>query len=248
MQNFFTGFSYLFRGLSLLKAPQLRAFILIPVTINIIAFSVFGYFAFEQLTLWMAAVVEWLPDWLDFLSWLLWPLAVLLLLLVAFYSFGMLANLLASPFNGLLAERVEILLRGNQTNESSFADTLKDAPRAMGKELRKILYYLPRALLLLPLSFIPVIGPLLWFGFAAWMAAIAYIDYPLDNHKYSLSDVMRLLRTERGLALGFGAATLLGTMIPVVNFIVMPAAVCGATVLFVERLNCGISGLSRDVL
>lgn len=237
MQNFFNGFSYLLRGMKLLQAPQLRLFVIIPVTINIIAFSVFGFFAFEQLNNWMTLLTNWLPDWLDFLSWLLWPLAVFLLFIIAFYSFGMLANLFAAPFNGLLAERVEILLRGSTAPDSGFLSTVKDTPRAMGKELRKIGYYLPRALLLLPLSFIPVIGPLLWFAFGAWMAAIAYIDYPLDNHKYSLSDVMQLLRNERGLALGFGAATLLGTMIPVVNFIVMPAAVCGATALFVERLK-----------
>jgi CysZ protein len=237
MQNFFNGFSYLLRGLKLLQVPQLRLFVIIPITINIIAFSIFGFFAFEQLNTWMVTLTDWLPDWLDFLSWLLWPLAVFLLLIITFYSFSMLANLFAAPFNGLLAERVELLLRGTTAADGGLASTLKDAPRAMGKELRKIGYYLPRALLLLPLSFIPIIGPLLWIGFGAWMAAIAYIDYPLDNHKYSLADVMQLLRENRALAFGFGAATLLGTMIPVVNFIVMPAAVCGATALFVERLK-----------
>jgi CysZ protein len=237
MQNFFDGFSYLLRGIKLLQAPQLRLFVIIPITINMIAFSIFGFFALEQLNTWMMTLTDWLPDWLDFLSWLLWPLAVFLLLIIAFYSFSMLANLFAAPFNGLLAERVELLLRGSTAADGGLVSTLKDAPRAMGKELRKIGYYLPRALLLLPLSFIPIIGPLLWIGFGAWMAAIAYIDYPLDNHKYSLTDVMQLLRKNRALAFGFGAATLLGTMIPVVNFVVMPAAVCGATALFVERLK-----------
>jgi CysZ protein len=234
MHNFIKGFSYLFRGLKLLQAPQLRLFVIIPLTINIIAFAVFGFFAFEQLNVLMATLVEWLPDWLDFLSWLVWPLAILLLLVIGFYSFSMIANLFAAPFNGLLAEHVEILLRGGNTNNTGITDTLKDAPRIMGKELRKIFYYLPRTLLLLPVSFIPVIGPIIWFAFGAWMAAVAYIDYPLDNHKYSLADVMNLLRKERALALGFGTATLLGTMIPLVNFFVMPAAVCGATALFVD--------------
>jgi CysZ protein len=39
--------------------------------------------------------------------------------------------------------------------------------------------------------------------------------------------------------MGFGGATLVGTMIPIVNFIVMPAAVAGATALWVGEKRIG---------
>ena len=42
---------------------------------------------------------------------------------------------------------------------------------------------------------------------------------------------------QRPLALGFGLAALCMTLIPVVNFIAMPAAVAGATALWIERLR-----------
>ena len=45
------------------------------------------------------------------------------------------------------------------------------------------------------------------------------------------------LKTQRSLALGFGLATLAVTMIPVVNFIVIPAAVAGATALYLEKVK-----------
>jgi hypothetical protein len=38
-------------------------------------------------------------------------------------------------------------------------------------------------------------------------------------------------------SLGFGSGVMLGTMIPIVNFIIMPVAVCGATVYWVEQLS-----------
>ena len=46
-----------------------------------------------------------------------------------------------------------------------------------------------------------------------------------------------LLKQRSGLALGFGLATLGATMIPLINFLVIPAAVAGATALYVENLK-----------
>jgi CysZ protein len=39
------------------------------------------------------------------------------------------------------------------------------------------------------------------------------------------------------LAIGFGLATLAATMIPFINFLVIPAAVAGATALYLEQLR-----------
>ena len=80
-------------------------------------------------------------------------------------------------------------------------------------------------------------APVLWFGLGTWMMALQYGDYPMDNHRYSLAQVKRELRREPLTSLGFGAAVMLGSMVPVLNFLIMPAAVCGATIYWVERLN-----------
>ena len=48
-------------------------------------------------------------------------------------------------------------------------------------------------------------------------------------------EILAHLREKRLLALGFGAATLLMTLIPFVNFLVMPAAVAGATAMWVHE-------------
>ena len=46
-----------------------------------------------------------LPGWLDWLRYILWPLFAVAAVLVTFFTFSLVANLVASPFNGLLAER-----------------------------------------------------------------------------------------------------------------------------------------------
>ena len=41
----------------------------------------------------------------------------------------------------------------------------------------------------------------------------------------------------RGLSLGFGAAVTAAMMVPVLNFLVMPAAVAGATLLWLDHMR-----------
>lgn len=106
----------------------------------------------------------------------------------------------------------------------------------MAREWRKLMYYLPRALLLLALYFVPGIGqtvaPVLWFLFSAWMLAIQYCDYPFDNHKVSFADMRRALRQHKTDNLQFGALVSLFTMIPILNLVILPVAVCGATAMW----------------
>jgi CysZ protein len=84
---------------------------------------------------------------------------------------------------------------------------------------------------------VQVAAPFIWVVFGAWMLALEYLEYPMNNHGRLFPEVRQALRQRRGLALGFGAAVLLLTLIPVVNFIAMPVAVAGATKLWVERLR-----------
>ncbi len=62
-----------------------------------------------------------LPAWASFVEWLLWPLFVLLLLAIIFFTFTMLPNLVAAPFNGFLAEKVEVMVRGQDDSRRSIS-------------------------------------------------------------------------------------------------------------------------------
>lgn len=237
------GFNYLIRGFNLIRQPGLRLFVLIPLLINIIIFGLLIGLSFHQLNEWINAAMSWVPSWLDFLRWVLWPMAVTLIFTVVMYSFSIIANLIASPFNGLLAEKVEELLTGKEVaGYETISQALISFPKSIARELSKLLYYLPLALLVLIISFIPVINviaPVLWFLLGSWMMVIQYCDYPMDNHQKSFSSMKKTIKTQRLTSYGFGAGVMIGTMIPIVNFIIMPIAVCGATVYWVEQLQQG---------
>ncbi len=234
-----SGPQYLREGLKLVLSPNLRLFVLLPLAVNVLLFGGLIYFAGHQFRLWLDALIPALPDWLSFLSYILWPLFVALLVLMVFFTFTLVANLIAAPFNGFLAEKVEVVVRGEDNFPAfSWGELVAMVPRTFSREMRKLGYFLPRAIGLFILSFIPVVNVIaapLWLVFGVWMMAIQYIDYPADNNKMSWQDMLAWLRSKRWQSLGFGGITYLALLIPGVNVLMMPAAVAGATLFWVRE-------------
>ncbi len=234
------GASYLSRGLRLLSHRKLRPFVIVPLLVNTLIFAYLLWLGYGYVATFMGWMDSALPEWLDFLQWILWPLIVLSACLVAGYLFTSVALIIASPFLGLLAEKAEELITGKPVaGPEGFGAALMMVPRGILRELYKLLYYLPMALLVLLLSFVPGVNaaaPVLWFLLGAWMMSIQFVDYPMDNHQYSFADVKTAVRSRRLSSMGFGGGVALCAGIPVVNFIVVPAAVVGATLLWCEEL------------
>jgi CysZ protein len=205
---------------------------------------VFFSAAIMGLVYWLEALIEWLlgylPDWLSWLQFLLWPVFFLLCVLLIFYSFSIITNLIAAPFNSMLAEAVEKYLTGQPIETGGWKALARDIVPSIVSELRKLIYFLLRALPLGLLFLIPGVNlaaPFLWALFSAWMLVIEYLDYPMANHLLHFSEQRKLLRSRRFLAYGFGGGSLLLTMIPLLNFLAMPVSVAGATALWVNELK-----------
>lgn len=215
--------------------PGLRRFVLIPLFINITLFSSAFFYSISWISTGVDTIMTWVPEYLSWLTVVLYPLAFFLLLLLFVVSFNVVGNMIAAPFNGMLSEHVERYLVGsNSANDD--VSFIKEVPRTVAREWHKLSYYLPRAIGFFLLSLvIPGIGHLLWLAFTAWMLALQYCDFPFDNHKVKFNDMKLALRSRKGLTLSFGIAAMLFTMIPIINWLVMPAAVCGATKLWVEN-------------
>ncbi|MET1076893.1 MAG: sulfate transporter CysZ [Pseudomonas sp.] len=234
-----SGPDYLREGLKLVLSPGLRLFVLLPLTLNLLLFVGLIWLALDQFGGWVETFMPQLPSWLGFLEYLLWPLFVALVLLMVFFTFNLLANIIAAPFNGFLAEKVEVVVRGEDPFPPfHWAELISLIPRTLSRELRKLGYFLPRALALLVLSLIPVLNLVaapLWLLFGVWMMAVQYIDYPADNNKVGWDEMLAWLRAKRWQSLSFGGITYLALMIPGVNVLMMPAAVAGATLFWVRE-------------
>lgn len=234
-----TGIDCVFEGLRLIRQPGLRRYVIIPVLINVVIVTAILVYAFFMFEAWVDAVVGQLPDWASFLSWLIWPIAVLAAIIFLMYGFTIVANLIAAPFNAVLSTRVEQQLVGQLDDIPEIA-WWKVIPRAIGRELGKIFYFLPRLVGLLILTLIPVVNivaPILLLLFSAWMMAVEYTDYAADNNEVGFRDLRRRLAGMRIQSLLFGIFAYLLMAIPVLNLVLMPAAVAGGTVYWAKNLR-----------
>ncbi|MCG8612893.1 MAG: sulfate transporter CysZ [Pseudomonadales bacterium] len=237
--NVFKGLGYLSEGFSLISQPGLRLFVVIPLVLNVFLFIAFSALMASFFSGLLAWVMSGLPEWLAFIEWLLWAVYGLVIILLFAYGFVALANFVGAPFYGYLSELTQKKLTGKPVEvEGGWIAFLKSIPRSLLREVHKILYYLPRAILLLILGFVPVINllaALLWLLFSGWMMAVQYVDYPSDNNAETFAQMKQKLARKRLTALGFGLPVFFAAMVPVLNLIVVPAAVCGATAYWVRE-------------
>ena len=240
MKHSNSGIDYLIDGFRLISKPGLKRFVIIPLAINILLFIglffVFRHYV-SEFNHWFE---HYLPWWLHWLSTILWIAFFIGFFLIFIYTFVTLGTIVAAPFNSFLAEKVELYLTGNIPEQRTLFENIKDIPRILGRQLAIIGYFVPRAILIVILFFIPIvqtIAPILWFLFNAWFMTLTYVDFPTDNHRISIRDVRERLKQKRFLSLVFGISILVVTMIPVVNFFIIPAAVAGATKLWLEEFE-----------
>ncbi len=236
------GASYFFQGFKLIRTKGLKRFVLVPLFINLLLFSTAFYFLLDYIQLSVNYIINIVPNWLSFikdvLAYLLWPIAIITVLLIFALIFGTLANWIAAPFNGLLSEKVERYLTGENMGDEGLLDALKDTPRALGREFSKLGYFIPRAIgFLLVFFLVPLFGQVIWFLFTAWMMAVQYVDYPFDNHKSGFRFTRDSLRQDKTRAFGFGIMVNIFSFIPIVNFVVMPVSICGATAMYVDHFR-----------
>jgi CysZ protein len=247
-----TGAGYFWRGLVLLRQPGIRLFVIVPLLVNLVLFVLLTTLLVNRLDalhIWLAAS---LADWLQWLLWLLWPLVIVIWLVIYGYSFALVSHVIAAPFYGLLAERVEGHLRGQTSSRSMTARQLAALVlRSLGRELQKLLYFLPRLagvlVLALVLWFIPGFGllvPVVLGLWGAWALSLETLDCAADNGGASFATLRRRCARRRGLTLSFGAVALVGVSVPLFNLVALPAAVAGGTALWVECLSEteGLSG------
>jgi CysZ protein len=202
------GLQALARGTRLLNQPGVRIYVIIPLCINLLLFGALIWYGYSLFYPFVEWMMSFVPGFLDFLEWFIWLFFGSLAAITVFFSFTPVANIVAAPFNALMSEKIEIYLTGKALSSNvSFG---KMAIDAIASQLRKLVYILLWALGLFLISLIPVvnlIAPVLWVIFG------------------------------RGIALGFGGGIMVLTSIPIINFITMPVAVAGATLLWVEQFQ-----------
>ncbi len=238
----FRGFAYPWRGLGFVygKHPSLIRYTVFQVLLTVAVFAavIVGWSAsYDSIAglLWSRPESAWLV-WL----WYLYRIvAALALAVVGYFVFIVLVGIVCAPFNSKLSQKVETLLTGRLPPSTGFADEVREAIRDIRVALGKVFFY---AMVMLPVFLIGLLVPglgqilLVVFGwlFTALYLSLDYLDWPLSRRRIGFGDRLSYLKRHRWPMLGFGAAAFLLLWIPVLSFFLVPAAVAGGTLLFVD--------------
>jgi CysZ protein len=228
------GLRSYFSGMALIFKPGVRRFVWIPFVINLLLFSLASWLLWTYMSSMLDSL---LPTWLDWLSWLLMPLFSIMTLLLVYLSFSLLANIIAAPFYVYLARGVERHLSGELNEPSNNNSVIKEALSIMGLELRKLTYYLVRAIPLLILSIIPginIISLPMWLLFSAWFLTFEYMGYFFENHQVMFKEQKTHMQSDRVNHIVFGSISLFAVSVPIFNLFSPAIGVAGATKMLVE--------------
>ena len=240
MKAFFRGMSCFFEGANLMRDIEYRRYVLAPIGLSLLLLGFASWSlvsGLEDLQSHLEMLIngwplwEWIKQILIGSLYLFWPLVFLVYSLVVFYSFILLVNIIAAPFNSLLSEKVQKQFEGIEQNQSIIG---LDWLRPLHREWIKLKYYIPRALgcgIVFLIPGVNIIAPMIWLAFSAWMLAIQYTDLYFDNAERSFRETRKFCRQHFLLVYGFGTVVLLFTLVPFVNIAVVPAAVISATLI-----------------
>jgi CysZ protein len=230
------GAHYALRGARFVLArPALWPLVLAPFLLSLAALVGLGWLELH----YRAGVTHALTPhgWLGtILGPLLTALYVLAAGVMAYFLFLPVASLIASPFNELLAERVEELELGLHGPPFSLLRTLRELGQALVHETRKFFRWLLLSLAVLACTLLlPGVGAIIglvggWL-IAARFAAYDSLDATLSRRGWSYERKVAFLRSKRALTLGLGGAIAALMLVPVVNALALPFGAAGAALM-----------------
>ncbi len=245
LTNFTRGFFYPFNSARfLLGHPSLLKYVAIPFLINLVVFSSAVYLGFDFFN---DVVIHYVPRgeawYWAILYYFSWLIAVLVTAVVVFFSFTVVGNLVASPFNDLLSERTEELLTGRKHDQPFvFSEFWKDTLRVIGVEVKKMGLFVAVMVLILPLNLLPGLGSLIYSVLAVsltvFFLVVEYLGYVMARKRLTFRQQRRYIFGRLATMAGFGVGVLAILAIPFLQFLCIPVGVVGAT-----RLWCDLGGI-----
>jgi len=229
------GVASLLAGMrSLLRETSLRAvlwriLLLLLFLLLAVGFGVYG------LAEYLAAL--WLPQgdawYVGFLSWLVWVLAVLLALFTGAVSFTILGSVAAAPWLDMLAARAEVLHCGAALSDDE-GHWMTSVLHSLSNVVRPLFGLLLMGLLALAVLWIPLLGPLaatlIWAYAGIRFLNYELLDVPASRRRWDFARRKAAFEQRRFFWLGFGGLSMALLLVPLVNLLVLPAAVVALTV------------------
>ncbi|MFF9471561.1 EI24 domain-containing protein [Streptomyces roseolus] len=238
MRDFGAGFGYLVKGQKwVVRHGRQFGFGLLPGLVTLVLYAGalvgLGYGA-DDLVAWATPFADdWSSPWLGLLRDGLTALVFVFGLFLAVITFTAVTLLVGQPFYESLSEDVD-RDQGGEVPESGLP-LWRELWISARDSLRIVLRVAFYGVLLFACGFIPVVGqtvvPALGFCVSGFFLAEELTAVALQRRGVELKERLPLLRSRRGMALGFGVPLTLAFLVPFVAVFLMPGAVAGATLM-----------------
>jgi CysZ protein len=248
VRQFFAGVALLGRGFARYRAdPQVLVAGIVPAVIAALvilgSLGVLAYFADDL----AGDVTPFADHWSSGPRGLVHLIVGLSMVgvggLVAFVTFTSVTLAIGDPFYEKIAERVEDSLGGvpNAIDQPWW----RSLPRSIVESFRLVITSAIIGIPLFVAGFLPVVGqtlvPVIGALVGGWFLSIELVSASFERRGLRLADRRRVLRANRPLAVGFGAAVFVCFLVPLGAIVTMPAAVAGGALLTRRVLGPGPS-------
>ena len=199
--------------------------LLYPLFLNLFIFAA-GIWATSEITDVTLAYLQDLfgfDDWSSegslfrtILYWILWfVFKVIYFILFAFLS-GNIILILMSPALALLSEQTEKILTGTDY-PFVFNRFIKETIRGIGLAIRNMLFQFAIMAVLFLVGFVPFVGalvPIALLMVSSYFYGFSFMDYYHERRQVKISESVRFMRQNKGLAVGNGLPFALLLLIP----------------------------------
>jgi len=240
--RFVTGFRTPFASFGFaVRNPRLLRYIVIPFLINLLVFT---FVAWLGLDFFADTVASRLPQedawyWVT-LYYFLWVIAFAFTAVAVFFTFTVVGNLIASPFNELLSERTEELITATSSEENfSLVAFSRDAVKSLLDEVKKLAVFVAIMLVILLFNLIPGFGSVIYAVLATsvtlYFLSVEYLSFTMTRKRLGFREQRQFIAHRKRLMLGFSCGVLLLLAIPLMQLLCIPMAVIGATRIWCEE-------------
>jgi CysZ protein len=227
---------------SLLFERGLIVYIIYPIIISLFLFAAEFYFLNELYNSFKNQLFVWLDSGnshsslMNFLfgtmHYFLWIGLQIIIFLIFYLFWKYIVLILMSPIMAMLSQKTETILTG-KIYPFTFKQLMRDIIRGIGIAFRNMFF---QALILLGVCiviWIPIIGwicPVFLLIISYYFYGFSMLDFISERRKLSVSESIRFVRKNKGLAIGNGFVFTLLFAIPFVGVVVStflsPIAAC----------------------
>ncbi|MCA9379604.1 EI24 domain-containing protein [Candidatus Dojkabacteria bacterium] len=214
-------------------------YLLVPFILNLILSIVLWVLLFNLIQNFVLGL-SFLSVIPGFLTGVISFLVLVITFLTTIFLFFLLANIIASPFNGLLTDKMLTKAGVESENKTDLVSlVVREIIRAIKFEVLKIFLVIVLFVLSLIISIVPVIGVVLAgvinFIGNTYLSLVDYFDPGLSYKGYNVSGKFKYVKNIIKESWGFFLLSGLIMYIPFINIIYIPLAVITANLVLIEK-------------